>query len=122
MEDKIRTTEITEKTEQTEKAEAAEKAAASGKPLIFAGTTEGRQMSERLSAAGIEHIVCVATAYGNLVMKPDGFADVRQGRLNVSEMESLMTKEASLSGVPESASTCKASSAAMYLLMSRVSV
>ncbi len=93
MEDMIKTTETTEKTEISG---AAERASVSGKPVIFAGTTEGRQMSERLSDAGIEHIVCVATAYGNSVMKAGGFADVRQGRLNVSEMEALMTNEASI--------------------------
>lgn len=66
------------------------------KPLIFAGTSEGRQMSQRLSGAGIEHIVCVATTYGELVMEPDRFADVRQGRLSEPEMESLIAAEASL--------------------------
>ena len=39
-------------------------------------------MSERLSAAGKDHIVCVATEYGELVMQPDVHADVRQGRLD----------------------------------------
>ena len=69
----------------------------SGKrPLIFAGTTEGRQMSVRLSAAGIEHIVCVATAYGELVMEPGSFADIRQGRLSEPEMEALISTEASV--------------------------
>ena len=65
------------------------------KPLIFSGTTEGRQMSERLSAAGIEHIVCVATEYGELVMQPDPHADIRQGRLDRDEMQKLMAEEAS---------------------------
>jgi precorrin-6Y C5,15-methyltransferase (decarboxylating) len=65
------------------------------KPLIFSGTTEGRQMSERLSAAGRDHIVCVATEYGELVMQPDEHADIRQGRLDEEEMEKLIFEEAS---------------------------
>lgn len=66
------------------------------RPLIFSGTTEGRQMSERLSAAGIDHIVCVATGYGELVMDADPHADVRQGRLDGTEMEKLISGEAGM--------------------------
>ena len=64
------------------------------KPIIFSGTTEGRQMSERLSEAGTAHIVCVATAYGELVMKKTPYADIRQGRLTSDEMEVLISSEA----------------------------
>lgn len=64
------------------------------RPLIFSGTTEGRRMSERLSAAGVDHIVCVATGYGELVMKQDPHADVRQGRLGADEMTGLISGEA----------------------------
>ena len=49
------------------------------KPVIFSGTTEGRELSEALSAKHISHIVCVATEYGRLVMHPDHFADIREG-------------------------------------------
>ena len=38
--------------------------------LIFAGTTEGRMLAERLSAQNVKCIVCVATEYGNELM-PD---------------------------------------------------
>ncbi len=65
------------------------------KPLIFSGTTEGRVMSERLSGAGIDHIVCVATGYGELVMRPSSHADVRQGRLDAEAMRELIADEAS---------------------------
>ena len=34
------------------------------KIVIFAGTTEGRRLSEILADAGIAHTVCVATEYG----------------------------------------------------------
>lgn len=65
------------------------------KPIIFSGTTEGRQMSEKLSAAGIDHIVCVATEYGELVMEKTPHADIRQGRLDAEGMQELISAEAS---------------------------
>lgn len=64
------------------------------KPLIFSGTTEGRELSEKLSAAGIRHIVCVATEYGELVMEPDELADVRTGRMTALEMYDMIKAEA----------------------------
>lgn len=64
------------------------------KPLIFSGTTEGRELSEKLSAAGIRHIVCVATEYGELVMEPDEMADVRTGRMTALEMYDMIKAEA----------------------------
>lgn len=39
------------------------------KIVIFAGTTEGRRLSEILADAGIAHMVCVATEYGEIVMR-----------------------------------------------------
>ncbi len=65
------------------------------KPIIFSGTTEGRHMSEKLSAAGIDHIVCVATGYGELVMEKTPYADIRQGRLDADGMRELIDAEAS---------------------------
>ena len=56
------------------------------KPVIFSGTTEGRALSEALSAKHISHIVCVATEYGRLVMHRDSFADIREGRLDKAAM------------------------------------
>ena len=35
--------------------------------LIFAGTTEGRRLSECLAASGVAHTLCVATEYGEAV-------------------------------------------------------
>jgi len=64
------------------------------KPLIFSGTTEGRTLSEKLTASGIAHIVCVATEYGELVMEPSALADVRTGRMTALEMYDLMKFEA----------------------------
>lgn len=55
--------------------------------LIFAGTTEGRKLSECLSAAGIAHTVCVATEYGEIVLKEHSFAKVHRGRMDQEEMK-----------------------------------
>ena len=55
--------------------------------LIFAGTTEGRTLSEGLAARGIPHTVFVATEYGELMMADDPLAEVRRGRLDEAEME-----------------------------------
>ena len=66
------------------------------KPVIFSGTTEGRMLSEALSARHISHIVCVATEYGRLVMCPDKYADIREGRLDTAAMAGLIGQEGSL--------------------------
>lgn len=56
------------------------------KVLIFAGTTEGRRLSECLSDAGITHTVCVATEYGELVLKPHPLAKIHRGRMDREEI------------------------------------
>lgn len=63
------------------------------KILIFAGTTEGRTLSERLAKAGIAHTICVATEYGEIVLKPHSLVTVHQGRMNQEEMEGFLQKE-----------------------------
>lgn len=60
--------------------------------LIFAGTTEGRKLSELLSAAEIEHSVCVATEYGEIVLDPNPFMKVHRGRMEQEEIEQLLQK------------------------------
>lgn len=42
------------------------------KLLLFAGTTEGRLLYERLSARGIEMDISVATEYGKELVEPLG--------------------------------------------------
>lgn len=54
--------------------------------LIFAGTTEGRKLSECLAVAGIAHTICVATEYGEVVLKEHPLAKVHCGRMNQSEI------------------------------------
>ncbi len=55
--------------------------------LIFAGTTEGRELSESLSAAGIAHTLCVATEYGEVVLKEEPYVKVHMGRMNQDEIK-----------------------------------
>lgn len=59
------------------------------KVLIFAGTTEGRELAEILADARIACSVCVATGYARELMKDDRL-DVHCGRLTEEEMETLM--------------------------------
>lgn len=54
--------------------------------LIFAGTTEGRELSEYLAVAGIAHTLCVATEYGEIVLKEHPLVKVHRGRMNQEEI------------------------------------
>ena len=66
------------------------------KIVVFAGTTEGRIFSERLSEAGISHTVCVATEYGELVMKSAPGTVIKTGRMDEKEMEAFFKENADL--------------------------
>ena len=59
--------------------------------LIFAGTTEGRKLSECLSKADILHTVCVATEYGEIVLTENPCAHVHRGRMDVEEMKAFIS-------------------------------
>lgn len=61
--------------------------------LIFAGTTEGRKLSECLTASGIMHTVCVATEYGELVLKESPYMNVHCGRMNREEIKDFVTQK-----------------------------
>ena len=50
--------------------------------LIFAGTTEGRTLSEYLSENRIEHTVCVATEYGSKSLTENEYLKIHAGRLD----------------------------------------
>ena len=69
--------------------------------LIFAGTTEGRALSEALADAGIAHTVCVATEYGEIVMREQTDAEaagtkgqplvsLHRGRMDRQQMEEML--------------------------------
>ncbi len=63
------------------------------KVLVFGGTVEGRQVSDFLSEKEVFHTLCVATEYGEEVLTPGRYLEIRQGRLNVEQMRELMRQE-----------------------------
>lgn len=64
------------------------------KLLLFAGTTEGRELAAWLDRQGVFAHICVATEYGEAVLLPDaGGHSVHTGRLDCSRMEQLMRSE-----------------------------
>ena len=75
------------------------------KIVIFAGTTEGRRLSEILADAGIAHTVCVATEYGEIVMREqtdsteaaqaDGqpLVELHCGRMDREQMQKFLHDE-----------------------------
>lgn len=58
--------------------------------LIFAGTTEGRKLSEHLADAGVCHTVCVATEYGEMLLKDNPLVKVRRGRMDREQIASFL--------------------------------
>ena len=74
------------------------------KIVIFAGTTEGRRLSEILADAGIAHTVCVATEYGEIVMreqmdaeaagaKKQPLVSLHRGRMDRKQIEEFLCNE-----------------------------
>lgn len=55
--------------------------------VIFAGTTEGRELAEILSAAGIPCLVSVATEYGEALMCEKENLRIHSGRMNQVQMK-----------------------------------
>lgn len=58
--------------------------------LIFAGTTEGRRLSECLAESGVPNTVCVATGYGEIVLGKHPLIRVHSGRMDADEMRSFI--------------------------------
>jgi precorrin-6Y C5,15-methyltransferase (decarboxylating) len=58
--------------------------------LIFAGTTEGRKLSESLAVSGIAHTLCVATEYGEIVLKENPFMNVHRGRMDEEQIREFI--------------------------------
>lgn len=74
------------------------------KIVIFAGTTEGRRLSEILADAGIAHTVCVATEYGEILMreqmdaeaagaKKQPLVSLHRGRMDRKQIEEFLCNE-----------------------------
>ena len=61
--------------------------------VIFAGTTEGRRLSELLSRDGIVHDVCVATQCGADFMPEDPYARIQAGRMDAGQMSAFLREK-----------------------------
>ena len=59
--------------------------------LVFAGTTEGRLLTERLEKENIPHTVCVATEYGALMLEKHPLRTVHVGRMNQEEIQTFIS-------------------------------
>ena len=57
--------------------------------LIFAGTTEGRELAEMLVRNGVACDVRVATEYGSMVLQESSLLKIHQGRLDIDGMKRL---------------------------------
>lgn len=68
----------------------------SEKILIFAGTTEGRLLAEYLGSHNISAHVCVATEYGEQLVKKSETITVCAGRLDCEGMQNLIKEGFSL--------------------------
>lgn len=62
--------------------------------LLFAGTTEGRELADILAGAGVRCTVSVATEYGAQILGPGDERTVLKGRLTEEQMEFLIREEA----------------------------
>ncbi len=61
--------------------------------LLFAGTSEGRELSEWLSERQISHFISVATEYGEQVLKESRWASVLCGRMDLEKMEDFISEQ-----------------------------
>lgn len=61
--------------------------------ILFAGTTEGRQIAEFLEKQEIPAYVCVATEYGEQLLPEGKFLEVSHERLNREEMTALIAEK-----------------------------
>ena len=63
------------------------------KILLFAGTTEGRNLAEFLEKNQMPTEVCVATQYGETLLEEGKYLHVHAGRLDETEMEQQIQKQ-----------------------------
>lgn len=61
--------------------------------IVFAGTTEGRELSQALGQAGVQVLACTATEYGSQLMEQEAGLSVHAGRLTGEEMCGLFEAE-----------------------------
>ena len=63
------------------------------KVIVFAGTTEGYEISRFLGENQIPVLACVATEYGSRSLKENSSLHVQAGRLDENEMKELFSRE-----------------------------
>lgn len=63
------------------------------KILVFAGTTEGYEITEFLAAHQVPVHMCVATDYGSTRFKQEGSLTISHDRLNEEEMQDFIRRE-----------------------------
>ena len=63
------------------------------KAIVFAGTTEGYEISRFLAANKVPVLACVATSYGSRSLVENEFLKIRAERLDAEQMQELFTKE-----------------------------
>lgn len=61
--------------------------------IIFAGTVEGRTLSEYLSGKKIRVTACVATEYGGTLLTENEYLNVHAGRMDREQMKDLIRRE-----------------------------
>lgn len=76
------------------------------KILLFAGTTEGRNLAEFLEKNQIPTEVCVATQYGETLLEEGKYLHVHAGRLDETEMEQQIQKQQITLVIDATASVC----------------
>ena len=63
------------------------------KLCIFAGTSEGRRLIERLTGRGLSMTACVATEYGEVVLGEHPDTEILSGRMPRDEIAALLRRE-----------------------------
>lgn len=58
--------------------------------LLFAGTTEGRELAEYLSGCNLHLTVCVATEYGQTLIEEKENLSVHSGRMDLEQMKKMI--------------------------------
>ena len=61
--------------------------------IVFAGTTEGSDISNFLAEHQIHVLACVATDYGSKSLKENEYLKIHAGRLTEPEMEALLNEK-----------------------------
>ena len=64
------------------------------KVIVFAGTTEGREMAEFLERRQIPGYICVATEYGEQLLPESPALEISHQRLDLEEMKALFQEKA----------------------------